>query len=176
MRNGRNGGITFNNNRKWITSELKRVRSKRMIKAYITMMLNGNIDYKQLGIIWKPTEKIPEASIKRILKQKETQNMIDEALQIALTDNKVTYDYLIKERKTVIEDSKTNKRPEVTLKAIEGFEDMYSMRNNQKQITTTETYDFKKVLKEGESVQTEQLKATQETTKQVDKDKEKVVK
>ena len=174
MRN-KDGSITFGKpSRKWIQKDLRQSRTKKVIDMYVKMLLNGNIDYDKLGKLYRIDQKEPAWTIQRLLKQKEIKDMIDNKLNDVLIGEGVTQQYLIDKRKLIINLAQDNDKLDIMLKAIEGFEDMYAMRNNQKQITTTETYDFKKVLKEGESVQTEQLKATQETTKQVDEDKEKV--
>lgn len=150
MKNGRNGGIKFTGDKTWIIKELKQTRSKRLIKAYVTMLMNGQIDYKQLGIIWKPTEKIPEASVKRILKQTETQEMIDQELEKALLKNNVTKDFLITKRLDLIDLAKTNNKLDTMLKGIEGFEEMYSMRNPVKETKQlTQSINFKEMLENG---------------------------
>ena len=173
MRTDNNTKIEFKNNRDWIVKELKKPRAKRLIKAYIAMMQKGEVDFNILGNIYRPTEKIPEASVKRLFRQKETQNMINEELQKALIGNNVTMDYLIEQRRDLIDKSKDNKRLDITLKAIEGFEDMYNMRSqNRVSNTITETVNYKQLIESPETTKKQEITASRTKNLPTESEKE----
>ena len=132
-----------------------------MIKAYVTMLLNGEINYKQLGILWKPSEKIPEASVKRILKYQEVKDMIDQELEKSLIKNNVTKDYLITKRLNLIDLAETKDKLDIMLKGIEGFEDMYQMRaQNKVSNTITETVNYKQLIESPETTKKQEITAS----------------
>lgn len=128
-----------------------------MIATYASMLIQGEVDFKLLGNVYRHKEAIPEASVKRLLKYKETQNKVNEQLQLQLSSNNVTLDYLIKERKSVLEDVKTDEdvkgkdKYNILLDTIKGFEDMYNMREQIKETKhITETVSYKELLANGD--------------------------
>lgn len=158
MKSGRNGEIKFANNKNWLIKELNKPRSKRLISAYIGMLINGEIDYKKLGNIYRQDEKIPEATVKRLLKYKETQDMINQELQKALNNNNVTYDSVIKERLSILEDAKkpdpdlkTKDALSIRLDTIKGFETILQMDSPIKETKQlTQSFNYKELLENGE--------------------------
>lgn len=151
MRINGNKEIKFENSRKWLEKELNKPRGKRLIRAYVSMLMNGKIDYKQLGVIYRQDQEIPEASVKRILRYTETQDMINKELEKALSDNNVTLDFLIDKRKEIINLSKDKEKLDIMLKAVEGFEDMYNMRTPIKETKQlTQSFNYKELLENGE--------------------------
>jgi len=164
MRINNNKEISFQNNRDWLKKELKQPRMKRFVKAFITMSLEGKIDYRKLGLIYRPDQKIPEATAKRYLKYQEVQDMINEELQKALTTNNITYDSLIKERKSLLDDTKDNKEYNVRLKTIEGFEDMLLMRGQKEVKMLTESVNYKQLLDDGTENELTATKKVKETS------------
>ena len=144
-----------------------------MIKAYVTMLLNGEINYKQLGILWKPSEKIPEASVKRILKYQEVKDMIDQELEKSLIKNNVTKDYLITKRLNLIDLAETKDKLDIMLKGIEGFEDMYQMRaQNKVSNTITETVNYKQLIESPETTKKQEITASRTKNLPTESEKE----
>jgi histone H3/H4 len=60
----------------WIDYEVKRTRVKRLVKEYVRQSLSGQVDYHSLGMLYRPDQLIPEATVKRLLKQEKIQELI----------------------------------------------------------------------------------------------------
>jgi hypothetical protein len=126
--------------RTWLEDEMRRTRFKKLVNAYVTMYLNGKIDYSALGKLYRPTEKIPEASVKRILRQEEVKQLIDQEVEKALTSEGVTREYVIQLFKQAVALARENDDPAALLRAAENFADMLTMYPKQtKQVHTLET-------------------------------------
>lgn len=65
----------------WQEAEAKRDRTKRTVKMYVKQMVKGRVDYNVLGVVYRPDQQVPAATVKRLLKQKEIQQMIDKELE-----------------------------------------------------------------------------------------------
>lgn len=160
MRN-KDGSITFGNNRKWIQKEVRQSRTKRVVDMYCKMLLKGEVDFDKLGKLYRIDQKEPSWSIKRLLKQKEIKEMIDKKLEDILIGEGVTQQYLIDKRKEIINLAKDKDKLDIMLKSIEGFEDMYNMRNPHKEVKQlTQSINYKQLLDSGE---TNELKLSQTT-------------
>ena len=167
MRINGNKEIEFKCDNSWIDKELKLPRAKRTIKALATMLLNGKVDYKVLGNLYRPDQKIPEATVKRFLKQSKVKHMVDKELEIALTSQGITKDYLIEKRKYVIDKSLDNDKLETMLKALSGFETMLGMdKQNKETSTVTQQLDYKQMIEIEGKKQTNHLTASQ--TKEIE--------
>ena len=150
MRINGNKEIVFENNRTWLKKELNKPRARRLIKAYANMLINGSVDFKVLGNIYRQDEKIPGATVKRLFRYQEIKDMIDKELEKALIGNGITKDFLINARKEIIQLSKDKEKYDIMLKGVEGFEDMYNMKQQNKEIKTlTQTVNYKEMLENG---------------------------
>ena len=161
MRTDNNTKIEFKNNRDWIKKELKQSRTKRVIDMYCKMLLNGEIDYNKLGRLYRIDQKEPSWSIKRLLKQVEVKQMINETLQNILIGEGVTQKFLIDKRKQIIDLAKDKDKLDIMLKAVEGFEDMYLMRTQNKVSNTiTETVNYKQLIESPETTKKQEITAS----------------
>lgn len=116
----------------WQQREVKRKRAVTTIKVAAMMHLTGTIDYEKLGQIYRPDQRIPAATVKRFLKQKEVQHMIKEEIAKQLVDSGITDQYVLDTIKDAIALAKTNKDPGNMLKgAVEAakLRDMYPKDN-----------------------------------------------
>lgn len=75
----------------WIHQELKTTRAKTALSMYARLLVarDGKLtpeDWKMLGLMYRPDQKIPEATFKRLLKMEETKTMVGEELARVLNE------------------------------------------------------------------------------------------
>lgn len=133
---GKNDKILFSkcqnytnlNGKSWQDAEIKKKRAKNTIRVAAMMTLTGTLDYEKLGQIYRPDQRIPAATVKRFLKQRETQAMIREEIATQLVESGLTDKYVLDTIKEAVALAKVNKDPGNMLKgAIEAakLRDMY---------------------------------------------------
>ena len=57
------------NKRRWIKYELGKTKTKLVIKAYVRQLVSGKIEWEKLGMMYRPDQKQPVWTLKRLLKQ-----------------------------------------------------------------------------------------------------------
>jgi hypothetical protein len=80
----------------WVVMEARKTRTKNMVKIFVKMMLNKNIDYTKLGLAYRPDQHIPAATVRRLLKEKVIKDMVDKELEEVLSKEGITRASVIK--------------------------------------------------------------------------------
>ena len=121
----------------WLKQEIRSGRFKRTVDLYARMLINGAIDWDVLGNKYRSDQKIPAATVKRLLKQEQVQEIVNDKIVEILAEKGINEQYLAEKRKEVIDKSIDAGKLDTTLKAIEGFEEMLEMKPKvTKQINT----------------------------------------
>ena len=121
----------------WLKQEIRSGRFKRTVDLYARMLINGAIDWDVLGNKYRSDQKIPAATVKRLLKQEQVQEIVNDKIVEILASKGVKEEFLIDKRLETIELAKELQKPDIMLKGIEGFEDMLEMKPKvTKQINT----------------------------------------
>lgn len=74
----------------WVVYESRKKRTKTMVKVFVHMMLNHTIDYHRLGIVYRPDQRIPAATVRRLLKEEVIKKMVDDELSKVLSNKGIT--------------------------------------------------------------------------------------
>ncbi len=114
-------------------------RIRRFVKVWAKMLINNNIDYKKACNVYKRNEKIPEATVKRLLKRKVVQDMLVEEIEALFEKEGVTPEFVIKNQKKVLDMSLDKKDLSNANRVLESFRDSLNM-NPSKRITISETH------------------------------------
>ncbi len=88
------------NKRRWIKYELGKFKTKLVIKTYVKMLMSGKIEWEKLCQMYRPDQKQPVWTLKRLLKQTETQNMITDELIAVMAGHQISQDTVYRRRKT----------------------------------------------------------------------------
>jgi len=62
----------------WIEYEVKRTRVRQLVKAYVRQSIVGSVDYQSLGKLYRADQRIPAATVRRLLKQEKVQELIQD--------------------------------------------------------------------------------------------------
>ncbi len=136
--------------RSWIETEVRRGRTKRMIKAYAAMLLNRNVDFDKLGAMYRKDQKIPRATVKRILKQEVVKQMVSEELETQMKEAGLSVKYVLDLYKTAAEQAKTDMDAEAMLKAANSLAELLDMKPKKVQRTLTASETFTRHNLEGD--------------------------
>ena len=139
------------NKRRWIKYELGKRKTKLVIKAYVRQVVRGKVEWEKLGQMYRPDQQQPVWTLKRLLKQEETQRMINEEIDKLLTDSGITPQFVIEQRKQVL--TKALEKGDLTNanRTLDSFEDKLDMKPNEKKFQRIIEYDFGKHLTQAEN-------------------------
>lgn len=117
--------------------------------------------YKTLGEIYRPdqAERNQVISVKNFLNNEQVKEYANTELLKVLSENNVNIEWIVKEKKKLIELSKENKQLNVTLKTIESFENNLGL-NNKVKITESRQISQNNSLEDNYSKAKEQQKVT----------------
>lgn len=137
----------FETNRKrWITAEIKKERTKRVVKLYVMMALSGKIDWKVLGQSYRPDQQHPDWTVKRLIKQTEVKKMIDNEFATSLKNNGIDFEYTIKKLKMAIKISEEKKDAGNLLRCVENMQKLLEVeKETTRTLQFTERIDYSKL-------------------------------
>ena len=108
--------------RSWKEREAGKTRTKNVVTAYVKQLLSDSkVDFKQLGKIYRPDQDIPEATVRRLFKQKEIQAMVDKKLDELLTNKGITKEMVLDLHLKALEMAESKSDVSNFLRATENF-------------------------------------------------------
>ena len=114
---------------KFIQSDNKYVsgRIRRFASLYARMLLKGNINYQTLMNVYDKYEKKPEWKVQCLLKRKDIQNMINDALEKLYDEQGITPKFVIEKQLELL--NKAFEKDDLTNanKVLESFKESLSM-------------------------------------------------
>jgi len=94
------------NRKRWLKYELGKFKTKLVIKTYVKMLMSGKVEWERLANMYRPDQKQPVWTLKRLLKQEETKNMITDELIKVMAKHDIGEDTVIEGEKWVYNKSK----------------------------------------------------------------------
>lgn len=131
----------------WDEYEVKSTRGINTINTYATMVLNGEVDFSTLGNVYRPDSKIPEATVRRFLKNKRVKMMVEKKVKEILADKAINKEFAVDNIVKALEMAEHKGDVGNFLKANDHIMDLLEMKPNKLTITdTVELIDTKKIL------------------------------
>ena len=120
----------------WVVREANMTRTKNLVNAYVGQLTSTKkVDYNQLGMIYRPDQQQPAATVRRVLKQEIIKKMVEKKLREVLSEKGINNSTVLD---TMLEglDIARNKQ-DVTnmIKISDVFMELLEMKPNKK-ITT----------------------------------------
>ena len=141
----------------WAEKEVGKTRTKNAVSAYVHQMLGGKgVDYSVLGKIYRPDDKIPEATVRRLFKQEEIKTMVDKKLQDILVEKGVTKDMVIDITLEGINIARTKMDANNMFKGADSLADYLEMKPSKKFVTETLELDMTSTIVD--QIETEEKK------------------
>lgn len=131
----------------WDASEVKTTRGKNTINTYANMLLNGNVDFKTLGNVYRPKDAIPEATVRRFLKNKRVKMEVEKKVKEILTEKSINKEFAVDNLIRALDMAEHKGDVGNFLKANDQIMDLLEMKPNKAITTDTlELVDTKKIL------------------------------
>jgi len=99
----RSGNYHEQGRKSWDEEEARLTRTKNVITAYVQMILGGSVDWEALGKMYRPDQKVPQATLRRLFKNERIKRMIEQELEDVLKRNGITQESVIKTYQRAIE-------------------------------------------------------------------------
>jgi hypothetical protein len=137
----------INPTKTWDEHECGKTRTKNMVRAYAYMMMgDGGIDYTTLGNIYRPDQLVPGATVKRFLKKRTVQKMVEEKIKELLEKKDVNKEFAVDNILKAIRMAESKGDVNNFLKANDYIMDLLEMKPNKKMITDTIQIDVTKQI------------------------------
>ena len=141
----------------WKEQEAGTTRAKNTVNAYANMLLSGDkVDFSQLGNIYRPDQKIPEATVRRFLKQKVAKRMVEKKLKDLLTQKSVNKEFAVDNLLRALHMAEGKGDVNNFLKANDAIMDLLEMKPSKKVTTDTVQIDLTKQI--ADTIATEEKK------------------
>lgn len=120
--------------------EARKSRTKRVVRVYAKMYLEraGKLseeDYHQLGILYRADQKLPGASVKRVLRISKVQSMVADELAKILGDAGFTRQEVLKRYNELYRDAKEAEQYSVAKGILDKLADMLDMKPDVRRIS-----------------------------------------
>jgi len=143
--------------RSWQEREVKRQRTSNVVTAYVQQLVNGQKpDWPMLGNMYRPDQQIPEATVKRLFKQKVIKNMVEEKMKEVLASRGVSKGFVLDTMLKAIDIAESKQDVSNMLRAAENFVDMLEMKPSRKVTTDTLQIDMSSQIMD--KIETEEKK------------------
>ena len=133
--------------RKWDDQEVNSTRGKNTINTYANMVLGGGVNYSKLGQIYRPDSKIPEATVKRFLKNKKVKMEVEKKVKEILLEKSISKEFAVDNLVKALEMAEHKGDVGNYLKANDQIMDLLEMKPSKAITTdTVELIDTTKLL------------------------------
>ena len=136
-----------NPKRDWTTEESGKTRAKNTIQAYANMLLSdGSVDYSVLGQMYRPDQQVPEATVRRFLKQKVAKRMVEKKIKELLSDKAINKEFAVDNIIRALQMAESKGDVNNFLKANDYLMDLLEMKPSKQMITDTIQVDMTKQI------------------------------
>ena len=141
----------------WQERESKRNRPKNVVNAYVGQVLEGQkVDWQQLGVMYRPDQKTPAATVRRLFKQEVIKDMVEEKLKEIMASKGIDKGFVLDTIMKAISIAEQKQDVSGMLRAAENFVDMLEMKPNKK--VTTDTLQIDMTNQIMDQIETEEKK------------------
>ena len=141
----------------WQERESKRNRTKNVVNAYVGQVLEGQkVDWQQLGVMYRPDQKTPAATVRRLFKQEVIKDMVEEKLKEIMASKGIDKGFVLDTIMKAISIAEQKQDVSGMLRAAENFVDMLEMKPNKK--VTTDTLQIDMTNQIMDQIETEEKK------------------
>lgn len=129
--------------RHWAEREATTARLRNTVNAYVAQVLSPNkVDWSILGNIYRPDQRRPDQTVKRLFKQKVVKNMVEQKLKEALSEKGITKSFVLDKMLSAVDIAEKKQDVGGMLKAADAFMDLLEMKPSKKIVTDTLQLDM----------------------------------
>ena len=127
----------------WADKEAKRTRTKQTVAAYVDMLISAHgIDWEALGNIYRPDEKAPAATVRRLMKQESIKTMVEEKTKEILAKKGITKERVLDLYEKGLLMAETKIDVGNFIKIADTYADLLEMKPGKKVVTDSIELDF----------------------------------
>jgi|TARA_R110000765_G_scaffold198814_1_gene304446 hypothetical protein len=120
----------------WAERESRKTRTKNLVSAYVGQLTSTKqVDYKQLGYIYRPDQQKPAATVRRVLKQEVIRKMVEKKLKEVLSEKGISNSSVLDTMLEGLHIARNKQDVTNMIKISDVFMDLLEMKPN-KRITT----------------------------------------
>jgi hypothetical protein len=126
----------------WIEKEARRTRTKVAVVLYVEMLLSkGEINWTVLGRAYRPDQRIPQATVKRLFRHDKVKDMIRTEIRKALSNKGINEEEVLEMYLGAYRKAEEVGKPS-EMRAVAGdLAELLGMNKPDSQSHYTETYD-----------------------------------
>jgi hypothetical protein len=143
----------------WQDREAKTLRAKQAVKAYVSQLVSDQpIDWNIIGNIYRPDQKTPAATVRRLFKEEKIKKMIDKKLEEVLVSKGITKEMVVQNNIDAFELAKAKGDPSIMHKINGSFEEYLGMKGAKQVVTDRIEMDITNKIEETIGAETEKRK------------------
>ena len=120
----------------WVDREARMTRTKNLVNAFVGQLTSTKqVDYNTLGMIYRPDQRDPAATVKRVLKQQVIKDMVEKKLKEVLSEKGINNSSVLDTMLEGLDIARAKQDVTNMIKISDGFMDLLEMRPTKK-ITT----------------------------------------
>jgi len=167
MKNHAMGVYSMVNPRHWLDAEIKSRRFRDTIDAYVMQIMSDKqVDWDLLGNIYRPDQKSPAITARRLFKEERVKKMVKDELKKILTDKGITSSFVLDTILEAIEVAKMKQDAGNMLKASSELSDYLQMKPEKKTVTDRLEIDVSKQI--NDTIEKESKKMIAEREVEID--------
>ena len=125
----------------WVKKEIRSTRFKNAVVAYVEQLLSDTgVNWDIIGNIYRPEQKIPAATVRRLFKQQEVRDVVEEKLKGILSEIGITQEKVLDLYEKGLLMAETKIDIGNYIKIIDTYADLLEMKPGKK--ITTESVEF----------------------------------
>lgn len=126
---------------RWEDKEARTTRAKNAVTAYVTDIVKGEKpDWEMIGKIYRPDQKCPEATVRRLFKKQRIVDMVEKKLKEILIDKGISQELALDLQIEAIDMARKKGDISNLLKVSETFMDLLNMKPGK--VVTTDTMEI----------------------------------
>lgn len=115
------------NTKSWDEREVRRTRTRNAVKVYVQHVMVGKIDWDLVGKVYRPDQRTPAATVRRLFKAESVKRFIDKEMERVLARQDVNADKVVRMLQRAYKVAKANRDPKGMLKVTDRFAVMRGM-------------------------------------------------
>ena len=120
----------------WAVREANTTRAKNLVNAYVGQLTSTKkVDYNQLGMIYRPDQQQPAATVRRVLKQEIIKKMVEKKLREVLSEKGINNSSVLDTMLEGLDIARAKQDVTNMIKISDAFMELLEMKPNKK-ITT----------------------------------------
>tara|TARA_R100001244_G_scaffold35117_1_gene32272 strand:+ start:226 stop:1011 length:786 start_codon:yes stop_codon:yes gene_type:complete len=120
----------------WVRKEIKSTRFKNAVTAYVEQLLSPNaVNWDVIGNIYRPDQKVPAATVRRLFKQQEVRAVIEDKLKGRMDEKGITQDMVLDLHLESIEMARAKRDTSNMMRVTESLMDLLEMKPGKRIVT-----------------------------------------